>query len=213
MRKLLFILFLICPFFLNAQVLNEDDLGFYREDQLYFGFSFISLDANNKYFKQNGLSSHFQLGFVRDIPLISSGKFAIGLGVGYPRLKLAGNNGFVYFANSDDPPVTSASVGLVGSTFYIKTPNPADTERLRISNAGSWGIEGANYGTSGQVLTSGGSGAAISWEDAALSTTAHSTPPANASDTGTAGQMAYDDDYLYVCISTDTWKRTALSTW
>ena len=137
----------------------------------------------------------------------------IGLGVGYPRLKLAGNNGFVYFANSDDPPVTSASVGLVGSTFYIKTPNPADTERLRISNAGSWGIEGANYGTSGQVLTSGGSGAAISWEDAALSTTAHSTPPANASDTGTAGQMAYDDDYLYVCISTDTWKRTALSTW
>ena len=56
MRKLLFILFLICPFFLNAQVLNEDDLGFYREDQLYFGFSFISLDANNKYFKQVGLS-------------------------------------------------------------------------------------------------------------------------------------------------------------
>lgn len=83
MRKLFFILFLICPFFFNAQVLNEDDLGFYREDQLYFGFSFISLDANNKYFKQNGLSSHFQLGFVRDIPLISSGKFAIGLGVGY----------------------------------------------------------------------------------------------------------------------------------
>jgi len=29
------------------------------------------------------LSSHFQLGFVRDIPLISSGKFAIGIGVGY----------------------------------------------------------------------------------------------------------------------------------
>jgi len=83
MRKLFFILFLILPFFLNAQVLNEDDLGFYREDQLYIGFSFISLDVNNKYFKQNGLSSHFQLGFVRDIPLISSGKFAIGIGVGY----------------------------------------------------------------------------------------------------------------------------------
>ena len=36
-------------------------------------------------------------------------------------------------------------------------------ERLRITNANAWGIAGANYGTSGQVLTSGGSGAAPSW--------------------------------------------------
>jgi len=99
--------------------------------------------------------------------------------------------------------------------IYIKSPTPfvGDEERLRITNAGSWGIEGANYGTSGQVLTSGGSGAVISWEDAALSTTAHSTPPANAADTGTAGQVAYDDDYVYLCTATDTWKRTAISTW
>ena len=39
----------------------------------------------------------------------------------------------------------------------------ADTERLRIASAGQIGIGGANYGTSGQVLTSGGSGAAPSW--------------------------------------------------
>lgn len=38
------------------------------------------------------------------------------------------------------------------------------TERLRIASAGQIGIGGANYGTSGQVLTSGGSGAAPSWE-------------------------------------------------
>jgi hypothetical protein len=36
-------------------------------------------------------------------------------------------------------------------------------ERLRIADAGQIGIGGANYGTSGQVLTSGGSGAAPSW--------------------------------------------------
>ncbi len=40
------------------------------------------------------------------------------------------------------------------------------TERLRITSAGAWGIGGANYGTDGQVLTSGGSGAAVAWEDA-----------------------------------------------
>ena len=40
------------------------------------------------------------------------------------------------------------------------------SERLRITSAGAWGIAGTNYGTDGQVLTSGGSGAAVAWEDA-----------------------------------------------
>ena len=38
------------------------------------------------------------------------------------------------------------------------------SERLRIGNVGQIGIAGANYGTSGQVLKSGGSGAAPAWE-------------------------------------------------
>jgi hypothetical protein len=43
-------------------------------------------------------------------------------------------------------------------------------ERLRIADAGQIGIGGANYGTSGQVLTSGGSGAAPSWTAASSHT-------------------------------------------
>jgi len=42
-----------------------------------------------------------------------------------------------------------------------------DTERFRIGSSGELGIGGATYGTSGQVLTSGGSGAAPTWADAA----------------------------------------------
>lgn len=37
--------------------------------------------------------------------------------------------------------------------------------------------------------------------------------PASASATGTQGQIAWDADYVYVCVATDTWKRAALSTW
>ncbi|MEO1169917.1 MAG: hypothetical protein AAFW97_14525 [Pseudomonadota bacterium] len=37
--------------------------------------------------------------------------------------------------------------------------------------------------------------------------------PSTASDTGTAGQIAYDSSYFYVCVATDTWKRARLSTW
>jgi hypothetical protein len=37
--------------------------------------------------------------------------------------------------------------------------------------------------------------------------------PASASATGTAGTIAYDADYIYVCTATDTWKRIAIATW
>lgn len=30
---------------------------------------------------------------------------------------------------------------------------------------------------------------------------------------GTKGQLAYDSNYLYICISKDTWRRVALSIW
>lgn len=40
-----------------------------------------------------------------------------------------------------------------------------------------------------------------------------SSTPANASDTGTAGQIKWDSSYIYVCIAANTWKRVAISTW
>lgn len=39
------------------------------------------------------------------------------------------------------------------------------------------------------------------------------TVPATASSTGSAGQIAFDSSYLYVCVATDTWLRTAITTW
>ena len=41
-----------------------------------------------------------------------------------------------------------------------------DTERFRFGSSGQLGIGGATYGTSGQVLTSGGASAAPTWADA-----------------------------------------------
>jgi hypothetical protein len=37
--------------------------------------------------------------------------------------------------------------------------------------------------------------------------------PLSATDTGTKGQIVWDAEYVYVCIDTNTWKRSALSTW
>jgi len=37
--------------------------------------------------------------------------------------------------------------------------------------------------------------------------------PASATATGTVGTITYDNDYIYICIATDTWKRVGIATW
>ncbi len=74
--------------------------------------------------------------------------------------------------------VSKALVGAGSGNMLINTAGDSTanivfatgsstTERLRIAANGAWGLSGANYGSSGQVLTSGGSGAAPTWATAA----------------------------------------------
>jgi hypothetical protein len=37
--------------------------------------------------------------------------------------------------------------------------------------------------------------------------------PASATATGNAGDICWDANYVYVCVATNTWKRSALTTW
>jgi len=75
-------------------------------------------------------------------------------------------------------------------------------------------------------LTIGGSGTALlmssgtaSFNSALIASLAVTnlisagTAPSSAVDTGTAGQIVVDTDYIYVCTATDTWKRVAIATW
>jgi hypothetical protein len=39
------------------------------------------------------------------------------------------------------------------------------------------------------------------------------TPPSSASDTGTTGEIRIDANYIYICTTTNTWKRVSISTW
>ena len=59
----------------------------------------------------------------------------------------------------------SASVNATDLIFYTGHSEAA-TEKFRFTSQGELGVGGANYGTDGQVLTSGGAGAAPAWEDA-----------------------------------------------
>ena len=58
-----------------------------------------------------------------------------------------------------------------------------------------------------QVPTNGDLGK-LAFEDIVMSQV-----PASATAVGTKGGIAQDNDYLYICISQNTWKRVAISTW
>jgi hypothetical protein len=79
-------------------------------------------------------------------------------------------NGLQLYYESDQGIATVGSYSSGGSTvltLHTNSSGGASSERFRIGSSGQLGIGGATYGTSGQVLTSGGSGAAPSWQDAA----------------------------------------------
>lgn len=60
---------------------------------------------------------------------------------------------------------TPGTNDMPGRLVFMTTADGASgpSERFRINNAGALGIGGSNFGTSGQVLTSGGSNAAPTW--------------------------------------------------
>lgn len=40
-----------------------------------------------------------------------------------------------------------------------------------------------------------------------------SKTPSSAADTGTAGEIAYDASYIYICTAANTWRRIAHASW
>ena len=44
-------------------------------------------------------------------------------------------------------------------------------------------------------------------------TIANPTVPSSPTDNGKKGQIAYDNDYVYICVANNTWKRSSIGTW
>ena len=77
------------------------------------------------------------------------------------------------------------------------------------------GSERARIDSSGRLLvgTSSDSGGALFQVNGDRIRVGTAKTPASASATGTAGEICWDANYIYVCTATNTWKRTAIATW
>jgi hypothetical protein len=86
---------------------------------------------------------------------------------------------------------------------------------VQVNSSGGGYTERARIDSSGRLLvgTSSDSGGALLQVNGDRVRIATAKTPASASDTGTTGEICWDANYIYVCTATNTWKRSAISTW
>ena len=107
------------------------------------------------------------------------------------------------------------SVGSNASLTVWKDGTPTKAAQLMFSALGDDGVgirvyNGTSWSTAVNVGPLGTLTANASSNAFRIAT---AQTPASASATGTAGTICWDTSYIYVCTATNTWKRTAISTW
>lgn len=107
--------------------------------------------------------------------------------------------------------------GNILSTANNLDFNSAGAKQINNYGGGALQLVGRSAGDTVEIYT-GGTILAINVSAAQVTTFSGPTvtptkTPASAGAAGIAGEWAWDADYIYICIATNTWKRVAVSTW
>lgn len=117
--------------------------------------------------------------------------------------------------NCNDTNIGVGNVNIQGAGGNITiSPSPYSGAYNVIAGSGSAGLY--LQLDAGSTLVVGGAGVnAIVNGKATVFSFNISSPstPASSSATGSPGDIAWDSNYVYVCVATNTWKRAALATW
>jgi len=157
-------------------------------------------------------------GSVTSVTLVTNGsQMAAGMIYTAPAASIGGTgSGFEVPIATLTTPVNNTAIGynagrnnLTGSRNvligYEAGTNETTSDNLYISNTNT-----STPLIKGKFDSSGGNAGSVRiYGDLQLTT----KTPASATDTGTVGTITYDNDYIYICIATDTWKRVGISTW
>jgi hypothetical protein len=109
------------------------------------------------------------------------------------------NIAYLLFGDTDSDTQGRVQYDNLNDSLQIYTNG---NERLRIDSSGRLLVGGS--------ADSGGALFQVNGDRIRIGT---AKTPASATATGTTGEIAWDANYIYVCTATNTWKRTAISTW
>ncbi len=98
-------------------------------------------------------------------------------------------NNLVDNATIQSGAVTNTELGAAAITGQTEDTTPADDD---------------------MILTHDTSGSALKKVQRKALIRPSASAPSSSSSSGTAGDIAYDSGYLYICVSSNTWKRMAL---
>ena len=157
-------------------------------------YKILSISSSSGYYRWNGSSNDYE-----NIKLVRGLTYYIDLSVsGHPfRIQTSGNNtsGTLYtsgITHSDGSTGNSAHNKTSGRLTFTVPYDAPDTLYYQCQY---------HSGMHGKFLIVNSTNSAASYT------------PSSASDTGTAGDIAYDSNFVYICVATNTWERSALSTW
>ena len=124
-----------------------------------------------------------------------------------------------YCDSSDNNLYIGGGTGSANSLTSVRiytganTTTTGGTERFRIHSAGQIGLGGANYGSSGQVLTSQGSGSAATWSTISGTTINNNANNRLITGSGTANTLEGEADLTFEKVNgvdpTFTFKRSS----
>ena len=175
--------------------------------------------------------------FTQAMTLDASGNLGIGETSPTNRLHVKGTQNTVYspndtlaggvlayFKNASTTNSTDATIRLeatgsgniaAASLSAVHTGDGSSAFTVGTRNAGGSVTECARIDSSGRLLvgTASDSGGALLQVNGDRIRVATAKTPASATATGTAGEVCWDANYIYVCTATNTWKRAAIATW
>lgn len=169
--------------------------------------------------KQDELVSGTNIKTINGSSILGSGDLVVGGGGGTP----GGSSGQVQYNSSGAFAGTpSIAVGTNGGVT-IAAPNVFSGTGASVSISAGHnyaGGVGGNLDLSAGISSAGGGVLTLGAPTAGAVRVNHDalrimTPrtPAAAGAAGTTGDICWDSNYVYVCVATNTWKRSALSTW
>jgi len=203
----------------NAFLTNSATMQFTRLSQLNNDFIIKNFVAGNT------ILDNTKVGINTDNPLSALQVNTSGQGF----IRIGGSDGrtiesFTNVGVSSNTNVTNLSTTTIYSTNIIdRTSNQlainfganfiafktANTEKVRLAVSGALLLnKTTDDGIATNKLQVNGNVKATQFRISALN-----TAPASATDTGTLGEVRITATYIYVCTATNTWVRTALTTW